>query len=737
MQRNGTTIRVVAAALVAMGTSLGAFLVAGVHSAAAATSGDVYAWGVGSEGELGNGTTTFAQTTPVAVSLPAGVTATAIAGGGATGLAIGSNGTLYAWGFGPEGELGNGTTTAVQTTPVAVSLPAGVTATAIAAGGFAGYAIGSNGTVYAWGVGDEGELGNGTTTSPQTTPVAVSLPAGVTATAIAAGLETGYAIGSNGTVYAWGSGPDGELGNGSTTGVQTTPVAVSLPAGVTATAIAAGDETGYAIGSNGTLYAWGLGTDGLLGNGTTTSAQTTPVAVSLPAGVTATAIAGGAFAGYAIGSNGTDYAWGFGGDGELGNGTTTSAQTTPVAVSLPAGVTATAIAGGSRTGYAIGSNGTLYAWGFGTDGELGNGTTTAAQTTPVAVSLPTGGVPQALGPEPLSGNGYAVTVTPAPTTLTLSASPNPATFGSPVTFTGTLSGGLVSPNEPLGSISLGAYTDPSCHNLAFTLGVDNNVNAGNGTYTIGTTTPTAPGTYYGSAFFADSDGFNANASSGSCQPILVVNSVPTSTVVTASPNPANPGQVVTYTATVSPPPSSGTVTFADGGSTIAGCSAVPVSTAVALCHVHYASAGNHTIVATYNPGVGFLGSTSNPLGETVTFCATHFQGCNLAFANLQGANLAGFNFMGANLGFANLSGANLQGANLRNANLGLTNLSGANLQGANLSGANLGLANLTNANLKGAMTTGANFGLAKWSNTTCPDGTNSNSNVGSTCVGHL
>ena len=340
---------------------------------------------------------------------------------------------------------------------------------------------------------------------------------------------------------------------------------------------------------------------------------------------------------------------------------------------------------------------------------------------------------------------------PAPTTLTLSASPNPATFGSPVTFTGTLSGGLASPNEPLGSISLGAYTDPSCHNLAFTLGVDNNVNAGNGTYTIGTTTPATPGTYYGSAFFADSDGFNASASSGSCQPILVVNSAPTSTVVTASPNPATPGQGVTYTATVSPPPSSGTATFADNGSTIAGCSAVPVSSGVAQCHVHYATAGNHTILATYNPGVGFLGSTSNPLGETVTVCRAQFWGCNLSSADLVGANLAGFNFarasfasanlsganlQGANLAFANLSGANLQGSNLSSANLAFANLSGANLQGANLNGLNLNDANLTNANLKGATTTGGAFNSIKWSNTTCPDGTNSNSH-GATCVGHL
>ena len=169
---------------------------------------------------------------------------------------------------------------------------------------------------------------------------------------------------------------------------------------------------------------------------------------------------------------------------------------------------------------------------------------------------------------------------PAPTTLTLSASPNPATFGSPVTFTGTLSGGLASPNEPLGSISLGAYTDPSCHNLAFTLGVDNNVNAGNGTYTIGTTTPAAPGTYYGSAYFADSDGFNTSASSGSCQPILVVNQAPAITSANTTTFTVGKSGSFSVTATGSPTPSlseigalPGGVTFTDnhnGTATLAG-----------------------------------------------------------------------------------------------------------------------------------------------------------------------
>ena len=383
---------------------------------------------------LGRWRSTFGVVLAGAVTC-AGAAAVATAVPVVTGAAILAPPTVYAWGAGASGQLGNGTTTSVQTTPVSVSLPAGVTPTAVTAGSQTGYAVGSDGHLYAWGAGASGQLGNGTTTSVQTTPVVVPLPTGVSASAVAAGSQTGYALGSDGHLYAWGAGASGQLGNGTTTPVQTTPVVVPLPTGVSATAVAAGYQTGYAVGSDGHLYAWGYGAFGQLGNGTRATVETTPVAVSLPAGVTATAVAGANLTGYAIGSDGHAYAWGYGLQGQLGDGTTTTSQASPVEVSLPAGVTVTALAAGTHAGYAIGSDGHLYAWGAGGSGQLGNGTTTSVQPVPVAVALPTGTVPTSLGPEGTSSTGYVVA---RPAVTLLQGSPTGATITAGAGFSGQL-----------------------------------------------------------------------------------------------------------------------------------------------------------------------------------------------------------------------------------------------------------------------------------------------------------
>jgi hypothetical protein len=144
-------------------------------------------------------------------------------------------------------------------------------------------------------------------------------------------------------------------------------------------AIAAGNGHSCSVLVNGAVDCWGLNGNGQLGNGMTTTSST-PVPVS---GIsTATAIAAGAYHTCALLANGTVACWGYDYFGQLGNGMTT-ASSTPVPVS---GIsTATAIAAGAYHTCAVLANGTAACWGYNNYGQLGNGMTTAAST-PVPVS---------------------------------------------------------------------------------------------------------------------------------------------------------------------------------------------------------------------------------------------------------------------------------------------------------------------------------------------------------------
>jgi len=195
-----------------------------------------------------------------------------------------------------------------------------VTATAVACGHYHSLAIGSDGNVYAWGMNNNGQLGNGTTTDSNT-PIKVNLPSGFAPAEVCAGWYYSFALGTDGSLYAWGGNDHGQFGNGNTTN-QPNPILVPPPTGVTKwTAAYAGIYFVVAKGSDGNLYASGYNTYGQLGDGTTNN-STAFIKANMPSGVTSwkgVACTGSSV--LAIANNDTLYGWGYGGSGEMGNGT--------------------------------------------------------------------------------------------------------------------------------------------------------------------------------------------------------------------------------------------------------------------------------------------------------------------------------------------------------------------------------------------------------------------------------
>jgi len=325
-------------------------------------------------------------------------------------------GVLYAFGANRSGELGTATNTGTANanpTPTPVALPAGVGAvTEIAAGvspESTGYslAVSASGWLYAFGDNQYGELGIATNSGsdlPNPTPTLVTLPGQDGAvTQVAAGGGYSLALTATDQLYGFGNNDSGELGstvNNGTFNANPTPTLVVLPEQDGAvTQIAAGYDHSLVVTSSGQLYAFGYNGDGDLGNATNDGADVanpTPTLVSLPdqAGPV-THVAAGGFQSLVITASGQLYAFGQNEYGELGlaaNSGTYDANPTPTLVTLPgASGTVAQVATGYSHSLAVTSTGQLYAFGDNDYGQLGNDTgngTTNANATPTQVTLP-------------------------------------------------------------------------------------------------------------------------------------------------------------------------------------------------------------------------------------------------------------------------------------------------------------------------------------------------------------
>lgn len=384
--------------------------------------GTVWAWGDNSSGQLGDNTTTR-RSLPVQVKNSTGTGTLSgvksIAAGGWHAAAVKTDGTMWTWGANDFGQIGDNTTSQ-RTLPVQVKDPAGTGTLSSVSSAVVAYehtiALKTDGTVWAWGSNSSGQLGDNTT-SMRLLPIQVKDAAGTGTlsgiTSIAAftgsvSTTTGgsYALKNDGSVWAWGSNTNGELGTNSVSANSRLPVQVKDAPGTGTlsgiTAITAGARSVYALKNNGTLWAWGKNDVGQLGDGTTTN-RSLPVQVKDTSGsgfiTTAAGIsAGGSADGFrsttvSLMQDGTLLGWGSNNRGGLGYQQNGSSTSLPQIIASGFQTTrldhVTQLSVARNHVLALKDDGTVWSWGRNTYGELGDNTTTD-RTLPIQVKDPAG-----------------------------------------------------------------------------------------------------------------------------------------------------------------------------------------------------------------------------------------------------------------------------------------------------------------------------------------------------------
>ncbi len=295
-------------------------------------------------------------------------------------VALKSDGTLWTWGGGPNGQLGEGTFSYRAEPKQILSGVADVST-----GSEHVLALKSDGTVWAWGANGfgtdrYGQVGNNSTLD-QPDPVQVFSDA----VAISAGRYHSMALKSDGTVWTWGRNETGQLGD-NTLVHKLTPVQVVGVGGVgfltDVDKIYAGGYHNVAVKRDATLWTWGYNTYGQLCDNTTTTKKT-PIQVLGPLGVglldNVVSIYLGRYHSLFVKTDGTVWAAGGGAYGQLGITTVVNKKVLTQVLGV-GGVGTLAniesVGGGQYFSFAVDADDNIYAWGDNSDGQLGPSVTT-------------------------------------------------------------------------------------------------------------------------------------------------------------------------------------------------------------------------------------------------------------------------------------------------------------------------------------------------------------------------
>ncbi|MBC5863398.1 RCC1 domain-containing protein [Flavobacterium turcicum] len=290
-----------------------------------------------------------------------------IAAGGNHTLALKNDGTLWAWGLNESYQLGDGTIIA-KTTPTQIGIENNWAY--VSAGFYQSFAIKTDGTLWSWGPNFLGLIGQGELLR-STTPKQIGTDNNWKT--VAAGLHHNFAIKTNGTLWAWGQNDNGTLGDGTLT-TRLSPVQIGTDTDWQQ--VSPGSNFSIALKTNGSLWGWGSEEDGKLGNDPILNYKTFKSPISLSSDTNWKSVATGINHAIALKRDGSIWTWGDNVAGQIGNGSLTDQLKI---TQLGTDTNWVNIAAGAYFNLANKSDGTVWAWGSNTSGQLADGSQNIAR----------------------------------------------------------------------------------------------------------------------------------------------------------------------------------------------------------------------------------------------------------------------------------------------------------------------------------------------------------------------
>ncbi len=370
---------------------------------AAVRDGVLLGMGSDYEGTLGDGTVGNPDygNPPTEVAGLSDVVQVAVAGGHT--LALRADGRVWSWGDDTRGQVGDGTVGTPDLDGVPNEVIDLTDVVQVSAGDFFSLALRADGTVWAFGWDNLGQLGGGDAVTPVEQPVPQQVVGLTNVVEIAAGAGHGLALRSDGSVWAWGHDGEGQLGDREVGN----PVVVRTPAPVVGltdvTHVAAGGNHSLAVRADGTLWAWGRDVDGELGDGTVGSPDNVAYPTRVQGLTGVVDAAAGRSHSVALRSDGTVWAFGNDTNGQLGDGVIQSPTDDPVPGPVQGLADVVAIDATWSNTFAVRGDGTAWAM-----GQIGGQAGGVGGVTPAPV-------PDLTGVQQVASDGYTTFVLSAPT----------------------------------------------------------------------------------------------------------------------------------------------------------------------------------------------------------------------------------------------------------------------------------------------------------------------------------